>query len=155
MMGSNGARFAVLAVAVAAVVALFVILSGGDDEDLSTTTAAQTAPTTEVEPTDGPDKPEKERPKPAPEPEVPTIEVKGGQPVGGVQDLQFQTGERILFKVTTDTALTFHLHGYDIEQSAPAGGSTTFDVPADIEGVFEFEEHDLLTPLAEVTVAPG
>ena len=153
-MGSNGARFAVIAVAVAAVVALFVVLSGGDDDESTTTSVASTT-TTEAEPMGGEDKPEKEKPKPKPKPEVPTIEVKGGQPVGGVQELEFDAGGRILFRVTSDIDAEFHLHGYDIEQGVPAGGETTFDVPADIEGVFEFEEHDTLAPIAEITVSPG
>ena len=152
-MESRGARFAVLTVAVAAVVVLFVVLSGGDDDD-ATTTAAQTT-TTEQEPGGGGDEPDKEKPKPEPEPEVPTVEVRGGQPVGGVQKLEFESGERILFKVSSDADAVFHLHGYDVEQSVPAGGATTFDLAADIEGVFELEDHETLAPIAEVTVAPS
>jgi hypothetical protein len=153
-MESRGARFVVLTVAVAAVVVLFVVLSGDDDDQ--TTTAAQTT-TAEQEPAGGDDnaKKEKQKPKPEPEPEVPTIEVKGGQPVGGVHKLEFVSGERILFKVSSDADAVFHLHGYDVEQGVPAGGSTTFDLAADIEGVFELEDHETLAPIAEVTVAPS
>jgi hypothetical protein len=151
-MGSNGARFAVLALALAAVVVLFVVLSGGDDDE-STTVASTT--TTEQEPAGSGKEPEKEKPKPEPKPEVPTIEVKGGQPVGGVQELEFTAGKRILFRITSDAEAEFHLHGYDVEQSVPAGGETTFDLAADVEGVFELEDHETLAPIAEITVAPA
>ena len=149
-MGSNGARFAVLGVAVAAVVVLFVVLSGGGDEEPTTTTAATT--TTATEPPAGGEKPEKEKPT---EPEVPTIEVKGGQPVGGVQDLEFKAGEDMVFRVESDTASEIHFHGYDVMQDVEAGGEVTFDVPADIEGVFEVELEETAVQIAEITVSPG
>ena len=78
-----------------------------------------------------------------------------GQPVGGVQALDFEAGGEIEFNVTANTDMTFHFHGYDIEQSVAAGDTTTFKTPASIEGVFELEEHDLGTLLAEITVSPS
>lgn len=150
-MTSNVARFAVLAVAVAAAVVLFVVL-GGDDDQASTTPASTNA-TVAGKPAN--DKPDREKPKPEVEPTVPLIEVKKGQPVGGVNRLEFTSGERLVFDVASDTDMTFHLHGYDVEQSVAAGKTTRFDLPADIEGVFELEEHDLGTPIAEITVAPS
>lgn len=153
-MGSTGARIAVLALAAAAAVVLFIVLGSGDDDE-PTTTAASTTTTTATEPEPEKEKPEKEKPKPEPEPQVPLIEVKGGQPVGGVNELEFEAGGQIVFDVGSDTDMTFHLHGYDVEQSVAAGKTTRFDLPADIEGVFEFEEHDLGTPIAEITVSPS
>lgn len=147
MMGSNGARFAVIAVAVAAVVALFLVLSGGDDDESATTTQVST---TATEPSGG-DEPDKEQPKP----EVPTIEVKNGQAVGGVQELDFTSGEDIVFKVKSDEAAEVHFHGYDIEQEVEAGGEVEFDVPADIDGVFEVELEETAKQIAEVTVSPS
>lgn len=144
----SGGRIAVIAIALAAAVALFVVLSGGEDDDPAAT-ASKTA-------SNASEKPDRDKsPDDEPKLEAPVIEVEGGHPVGKVQRLYFQAGERIAFVVTSDTEIALHLHGYDVEQSVVAGGTTKFDLPADIEGMFDLEEHDLGTPIAEITVAPS
>ena len=125
-----GLAVAVLAAAVAIV--LFVVLSD-DDSDSGGSTTTPTAQ-------DGA--------------KLPTIVVRGGQPVGGVQELSFEKGERIRFTVQSDVADEVHLHGYDIGKNVDAGGDVEFDVPASIEGVFEVELEERVVPLAEVTVNP-
>ena len=109
------------------IVALFLILGGGDDED-STTTA---------------------------EPEVATIVIEDGQPVGGVQELSFDEGDDIRFEVESDVADEIHFHGYDVGKEVEAGGSVEFDVPATITGVFEVELEERVVPIAEITVNPS
>ncbi len=86
---------------------------------------------------------------------MPTIEVKNGEPVGGVQDLEFTAGDDIVFKVTSDEAAEVHFHGYDVAEEVEAGGEVEFDVPADIEGVFEVELEETAVQIAEVTVSPS
>ena len=98
---------------------------------------------------------EKEKPKPPPKPEVATIVVKGGQPVGGVQDLEFDKGGQIRFVVESDVDEEVHMHGYDVSQDVAAGGKVEFDVPATIEGVFEVELEESVVPIAEITVNPA
>ncbi|MGI9019629.1 MAG: hypothetical protein ACR2G3_02825 [Solirubrobacterales bacterium] len=144
----SGARIAVVGGALVAAVALLVVMSGGEDDDPAATA-------TEIA-SNASEKPERDKP-PDDEPrlEAPVIEVEDGKPVGELQRLYFQAGERIALVVSSDTGMDLHLHGYDVEQSVVAGGTTKFDVPADIEGVFELEGHDLATPIAEITVSPG
>jgi hypothetical protein len=88
-------------------------------------------------------------------PQIETIQFKNGEVVGGVRELSFESGERIEFTVRSDTADEVHLHGYDIAKEVPAGGEVTFDVPAEIEGVFEVELEELGIQLAEVRVSPA
>lgn len=147
-MGSNGARLAVAGIAIAAAVVLFVVLSGDDEEPAPATTAATTQTTTK-------EKPDKPKPEPKPKPEVPTIVVEGGEPVGGVKDLEFTAGDEIRFDVESDVAAEVHFHGYDVSEEVEAGGTASFDVPADIEGVFEVELEETAVPIAEVTVSPS
>ena len=92
---SNGARAGIGVAAIALVVVLFVVLRGGDDDDSTTTAAPQTttAATTTDEPDDGDEEPPASRQARA-EPDVPVIEVKDGQPVGGVQELELRQGRR-------------------------------------------------------------
>ena len=144
----------------AAAVVLFLVAKANDPDNsrdassVATSTTADATSTTAGDSTGGGEQSKPPEQKPPAE-KIPTIEVKGGQPVGGVQELEFTTGDDIGFKVVSDVADEVHLHGYDVSQEVKAGGSTTFDVPASIEGVFEVELEEAVVPIAEVTVSPG
>jgi len=86
--------------------------------------------------------------------DVPTIEVANDEPVGGIQELEFDAGETIRFRVSSDAAEEIHVHGYDIAKDVPAGGSVEFEFPAEIEGIFEVELEELGTQIAELRVNP-
>ncbi len=83
------------------------------------------------------------------------ITIIGGQPQGGVQDLEFTAGDEVRFEVQSDIAEHVHVHGYDVIQDVEPGKPVVFAFPADIEGVFEVELEDSATPIAELTVNPG
>ena len=130
-MQSNLAKLALVGAAAAVVVILFIVLGGGDDssDDSTTPTGAGAG-------------------------QIPTIEIKDGKPVGGIQDLEFTSGDQIEFKVSSDEDWEIHFHGYDVEMDVTPGKPVTFDVPADIEGIFEVEIEDTATQIAEITVIP-
>jgi hypothetical protein len=130
-MQNRGVGLAVAGIAVVAAVVLFIVLSGGDDNESTTTGATTTT---------------------GPASEGATIEIKDGQAVGGVQDLEFSQGDDIRFKVESDADWEIHFHGYDIAKDVKAGGSVEYDVPATIPGVFEVEIEDTATQIAEITV---
>jgi hypothetical protein len=125
-MQSNAAKLTLGAVAIAVVVVLFVVLSGGDGDDNNDTGGT-----------------------------VATIKVVNGKPEGGVQDLTFTEGDDIRFTVESDVSDEVHFHGYDIGKDVEAGGSVSFDVPATITGKFEVELEERVTQLAEITVNPS
>jgi hypothetical protein len=140
-MGSPGVRAAVVAVVgVAAAVVLFAVLSGSDDDSPTTPTAA-----TPQAQTGGGD---------SQQADVPTIVIKDGEPVDGVQDMTFTAGDDIRFNVQSDADWEIHFHGYNVMEDVKAGGEVSFDVPADIEGVFEVEIEDTATQIAQITVEP-
>jgi hypothetical protein len=141
-----GARIAVALVTVAVVVALFVVLAGGDDDsgDGGSTTQANT-PTTTTQTTTT-------QTTTVPPPE--RIVVRNGEPVGGVQRLEFDSGDRVRFAVQSDVADEVHVHGYDISEDVAAGGSVRFSFPGDIEGVFEVELEGRGEQIAELRVSP-
>jgi hypothetical protein len=85
---------------------------------------------------------------------VPTIVVKNGEPVGGIQDLTYNKGEQIHFVVDSDVSDEVHVHGYDIMKDVKAGGSVSFDFPASIEGVFEAELEGRKEQIIQLTVNP-
>ena len=120
---------AVLGAAVVIAVILFIVLSGSDDSGTTTSETANGNPA--------------------------VIQIRHGEPVGGIQDLTFTQGETIRFTVKSDQAWEIHFHGYDIAKDVKAGGEVTYNVPASIAGVFEVEIEDTATQIAEITVNPS
>ena len=86
--------------------------------------------------------------------DVPTIVVRDGEPVGGVQELEYSAGEEIRFRVSSDAAEEIHVHGYDLMKDVAAGGSAAFSFPAEIEGIFEVELEGRKEQIAEIRVNP-
>jgi hypothetical protein len=142
-MQSTTARIGVLVAVVAAAVVLFIVLSGDDDNggETTTTTTTTAGTTTEASQPPGP----------------PAITVRNGKPVGGVQDLTFNRGDRIQFVVQLDQpAEEVHVHGYEITEPAETS-PVRLSFPADIDGVFEVEVHSHEfgdTEIAKLTVNP-
>ncbi|HEV2858358.1 MAG TPA: hypothetical protein VGW80_08155 [Solirubrobacterales bacterium] len=116
------------ALVVAAVVLLIVLSSSGGDDASSTTEAGK----------------------------VPTVVVdKQGKPVGGVRELVYKKGDQIHFRVKVPFEEEIHLHGYDVAKEVPKGGGTvTYDLPADTEGIFEAELEGRGEQIVELKVEP-
>lgn len=87
-------------------------------------------------------------------PTPPTIVVRNGEPVNGVETLEFSSGEQAEFKVSSNTATEVHVHGYDVEKEVPAGGTATFSFPAELEGIYDVELHPSEEQIAELRVNP-
>jgi hypothetical protein len=88
---------------------------------------------------------------------IPVIRLRGGEPVGGVEELQVTSGDPVRFRVRSDTGGEVHVHGYEREKPINPGGSVSFDFPADLEGGFEVELHHGggESQIAELRVVPG
>lgn len=144
-MQSNFGRVAMGATAVVIAVVLLIVLKddGGDEGGSGGATTELGGPRSNG---GKPDKPSK--------PQIPTIALKNGKPVGGVKELTYEAGDRIRFEVDSDVSDEVHIHGYDLEKEVEAGGSVVFDFPAAIEGVFEGELHGSGEQIAEIRVNP-
>ncbi len=112
-------------------VVLFVVLGGGSDSSSDSGAATDAG-------------------------KVPTVVVnKQGEPVGGIADLTYKKGDRIHFKVEVPFEEEVHLHGYDVMKEVPKGGGTvTYDLPAELEGVFEAELEGHKEQIVELKVEP-
>ncbi len=144
------------------VIAIVVFFAIGDsdtaDEATETTPSAQTSGPADGEGGSGADpKPEKpEKPKEPAEPEVPKIEIKDGEPVGGVQEIEVSEGDELRVDITTDTADELHLHGFDVYLDIVPGKANELVVEnADIGGVLELESHSTGVVIAEISVVPS
>jgi hypothetical protein len=85
---------------------------------------------------------------------VETIVIRGGSPVGGARELEYDAGEQVRFRVRSDVADEIHVHGFDLSKDVAAGGTVDFSFPADIEGIFEVELEERGELIAELTVNP-
>jgi FtsP/CotA-like multicopper oxidase with cupredoxin domain len=137
-------RIALVVAAVAVAVLAFVIAQPGDDED-GGEQAATTPVQTETEGTanggaEAPPETEQE-PPPPPEPEVTRIRMRGGEVVGGAQDIEVTRGDTVRIVVTSDAPDEIHVHGYDITRTPAPGQPAHFRFRADAEGAFEIESH--------------
>ena len=153
-------RWAVVTLSVAAgVVAVFVLtfvafgtgeeVAGPVFTDRATTGIAETTaeePTTEETTT-------QETTAPAPIPTLP-VNVRDGAPIGGIQRLAVQQGERVRIRVTSDVADHVHVHGYDLMRDVAPGSPATIRFRATLTGRFEIELEDRGTPIAELEVRP-
>jgi hypothetical protein len=121
-----------------------LVACGSNDESTETSPAADA---TATRPSDGPESAGLGG-------KVPTIVVRDGEPVGGIEELEYDAGDEIRFEVESDVAEEVHVHGYDLMEAVPAGGTVSFDFPAEIEGIFEVELEGLGEQIAELRVNP-
>jgi FtsP/CotA-like multicopper oxidase with cupredoxin domain len=139
---SRNQRIALVAAAVAVAVLAFLLAQPGDDDDDGervATTPAQTE--TERGSSGGAGPTETEEPPPPPEPEITRVRIRGGAVVGGVQDIEVESGDTVRIVVTSDAPDEIHLHGYDITKTPAPGRPARFVFIADAEGSFEIESH--------------
>lgn len=127
--------------ALAAAVTPFVVLAGAED---AATDSATRQPESALATTGSQAQPAA----------IPRIVVRGGQPVGGVARLEYESGQGVRFTVHSDVADEVHVHGFDILKDVPANGSVRFEFPADIEGVFEVELETTHVKIAELRIEP-
>ncbi len=146
---SRSQRLGLIAFAAVVIVAAFVLVRPTEEGTKSGQPSAPAAQT-ETPPRSGAQRAEA---KPRP-PEVAEVRIRDGKPAGGSRTIGFKTGERGRIDVTSNTAGEVHLHGYDIERPVRPGQTTKLRFKADIEGIFELEDHASGQELASVKVSP-
>lgn len=145
-MQSNVVRALIGAAVLVVAIVLLIALKGSDDNGSSGSDATQSA---------APEGPSAEPEQKGTQSTPPTIVVKNGEPVGGIARIEVNAGEQIRFRVEGDEAEEVHLHGYDIDKEIPeGGGAVEFDLPAEIEGIFEAELEGRGVQILELRVNP-
>jgi hypothetical protein len=66
---------------------------------------------------------------------------------------QIPLGKTVVLRLLSDSDQTYHVHGYDLEQTAAAGVEASFEFTADQAGSFEVESHTTDKVLATLQVA--
>ncbi len=146
---TRGQRIGALALAVLVAVVAFVALPPGDD-DSNTADRRTTAGTARTTGAESPS----QRPQAEARPAYSTIRLRGGEPVGGPQEISLEQGDAARIEVRSDQPGEVHIHGYDKYLDLEAGKPARARFPANLEGIFEIEDHDTGTPIAELRVSP-
>ena len=60
--------------------------------------------------------------------------VEGGKPVGGVQRLSVEKGDRVRFVVRSDVGDEIHVHGYDFMKDVDGGRNGALQLPGEHRG---------------------
>jgi hypothetical protein len=87
-------------------------------------------------------------------PAVKQITVKGGKPLGGVQQITVSKGDPVQFAVRSDVSDEIHVHGFDFHKDVKAGGTVRFSFPAKMDGEFEIELEGRKEQIANLVVNP-
>lgn len=128
-------------------------LSGGDDDSSSSSETTAQATTPGETAGDGETaKTTKERPKE--EVRMENVRIRDGKPVGGAKTFKYERGETIRLSFTADSAGEVHIHGYEDEFELTPDQAHVVRFKADLEGIFEIEEHDSGELLAKLQVSP-
>ena len=122
--------------------------SGGDDEPAQ----SGTTPTQTQARGDGDGETTEEKPPPAPR--VETIRIRGGKPAGGAKTLRYERGDTIRLRFTSDEPGEVHIHGFDNEFEVGPGGARLVNFKANLEGIFEIEDHESGELLAKLEISP-
>jgi hypothetical protein len=136
----------------------YLVLKPSDGKDLTPQTTAPLeagpAETTPTETTPTETAPAETTPA-EPAPQVVTLRVRGGQPVGGVKDIKVAKGDTVDFVVSSDQGGEIHLHGYDVKREIPdGGGRVEFKLKASSDGIYEIEVEATATQIGRLIVAP-
>jgi hypothetical protein len=133
-MQSTAARLGVVVAVIAAAVVLFIVLDSGSDDDSgdgNTGTGSTSAGTTT---TAGPT----------------VINVRDGEPVGGVQQFTYGKGEQVNLEIRLNRPEEeIHVHGYELEEPAEHS-PVRLSFPAKLDGIFEIEVHSTDGTEAEI-----
>ena len=130
---SKATRTALAMAVIVVAVVVFIIVKPSSESSGTGTTSTAAAPA-----------------KPA----IPTVTVKNAKPVGGIQDLTFNKGGTVQFKVVSDTADEVHVHGYDLHKDVAPGHPIAFRFPAKIDGEFDVELESHGEQIASLRVNP-
>jgi len=69
------------------------------------------------------------------------IALADGKTGAEQETLRVTKGDKVVLRWKSDRQIALHLHGYDIETTVPAQGTTTMSFTASLPGRFPVSEH--------------
>ncbi len=81
-----------------------------------------------------------------------TVSVRDGKVTPKPRRVSIPLGDQVRLQVTSDVDDELHVHGFDVEEPLEAGRTTTVELTADQQGVFEVETHETELELLQLAV---
>ncbi len=81
-----------------------------------------------------------------------TVSVRDGKVTPKPRRVSIPLGDQIRLQVTSDVDDELHVHGFDVQEPLEAGRTTTVELTADQQGVFEVEAHETGLELLQLAV---
>jgi hypothetical protein len=146
----NARRIGLIVGGLAATVVLFFVLRPADEDGATPAPATTATLTRTVETSVEPPAP----PPPATRPPVPTVRIaiRGGELVGGLQQITVKRGGTVRLVVTSDVSDHVHVHGIDVFQDVAPGKPARFTLKPTIAGRYEIELEDRGFLIAQLNV---
>ena len=69
-------------------------------------------------------------------------------------DITVTAGDRVVLRITAESPLELHVHGYDLEREVEPGEPARLSFEADLTGRFEVENHETEEELGTLVVEP-
>lgn len=81
------------------------------------------------------------------------VTYAGGEVTTAQPRVELSLGDEVVLRVTSDVAEEIHVHGYDLYEDIPAGGTVEVSFTADLPGAYEVELQQAVRPLVQLRVA--
>ncbi len=91
---------------------------------------------------------------PTAEPQTREFELRISDEVMEPSDVTVTEGDRVVLRISTDSPLEVHVHGYDIERELEPNEPARLSFAADLTGRFEIEDHETEEELGTLVVEP-
>ena len=91
---------------------------------------------------------------PAPGPQVQEFDLRIRGEVMEPKDVTVTEGDRVVLRITTDSPVEVHLHGYDLDKEVEPDEPARLSFEADLTGRFEIEDHETERDLGTLVVRP-
>lgn len=89
------------------------------------------------------------------EPQEQTFDLVVNEGAMTPEEIIVSEGDRVNFRITSESPLEFHLHGYDLEEEVEPGEPAELSFDATTAGRFEIENHTTDTVLGALLVQPS
>ncbi len=70
------------------------------------------------------------------------VDIRQGHVPKDMRTIKVEQGDMVRIRITSDEAVSLHLHGYDIEKAVKPGGVAEFSFEAFATGRFPINVHD-------------
>ncbi len=93
-----------------------------------------------------------ETPADEPRERIYDIAIEGG--AMNPDEISAEEGDFVTLRLTSESPVEVHLHGYDLEEEVSPGEETELSFEADATGQFEIEDHETEAQLGTLLVQP-